>query len=53
MNKTTIDLAAEIRQKMIDQVNQFRVVDKQYIYDQKVSVKRKALETVVDLGVNS
>ena len=51
--KNTIDLAAEMRQKMIEEVNQFRVLDREYIYDEKISVKRKALETVVDLGVNS
>ena len=52
-NKTSIDLANEIRQKMIEQVDQFRVLDKKYIYEQKVSVKRKALETVVDLRVDA
>ena len=51
--KTTIDLAAEIRQKMIEQVNQFRAKDQEYIYNQKVSVKRKALETIVDLRTNA
>lgn len=51
--KTTIDLAKEIRDEMNEQVNHFRVIDKEYIYNEKVSLKRKALETVVDLGVNS
>lgn len=53
LNKSTIDLAGEIRQKMIDQVDQFRVLDQKYIYEQKLTVKRKALETVVDLSVDA
>lgn len=51
--KSTIDLAKEIRQKMNEQVDEFRAKDKEYIYNQKVSVHRKALETVVDLRVDS
>ena len=52
-NKTTIDLAKEIRDKMNGQVNDFREKDKLYIYNGKGSVRRKALETMVDLGANS
>ena len=51
--KNTIDLSNEIRQKMIEQVNEFRLLDQKYIYEQKVSVRRKALETIVDLGANA
>lgn len=51
--KSTIDLSNEMRQLMNEQVNKFRLLDKEYIYLQKVSVRRKALETVVDLRVDS
>jgi len=52
-NKNTVDLANELRAQMNMNVNEFRKIDKEIIYKQKLTTHRKALETVVDLGVNS
>ena len=53
LKKNTIDLSSEMRQKMMEQVREFRVEDKRYIYAQNLSVRRKALETIVDLSVDA
>ena len=49
----TIDLAEKIRKLLGEQVEEFRQKDREYIYAQKLTVRRKALETIVDLGKNS
>ena len=45
---------ADLYKKFIDdRVDEFRVLDKEYIYKLKISTKRKALETIADLPVKS
>lgn len=52
-NKNTVDLANELRTMMVNNVNNLRQIDRETIYKQKLTTHRKALETIVDLGVNS
>lgn len=53
LNKNTVDLAGEIRATISNMIQVSRKEDRDLIYSQKLSTRRKALETIVDLSVNS
>ena len=52
-NSDLNELAEKVRKNVDDKVNEFRKMDQCFIYRQLLTNHRKALETIVDIGVKS